>query len=248
VARNAAEIKAWLEQLEDSPAREGAARAIEAALSLEEVRGIAAQLPPSGVRTAVEEWLDGEAAQLAAARRDVETWFDDAMQRVTDTYKRRIQWFLYVIATVVVLVAGADSFRLIGNLHSDAALRAQLTAAATAVAGEPMTTTVDAETGLAVVEVNAATMATIEEAFVRLEGSLGYADIVTFDGAGRPVWNLPGDPLAALAKMVLKAMGLLLTVAAVALGAPFWFDVLKRLANLRAVGLPPGQGHPGSGG
>ena len=36
-----------------------------------------------------------------------------------------------------------------------------------------------------------------------------------------------------------KALGLLLTGAAVSPGAPFWFDLLSKVARLRASGAPP---------
>jgi hypothetical protein len=36
-----------------------------------------------------------------------------------------------------------------------------------------------------------------------------------------------------------KLVGLFLTTMAVALGAPFWFDVLKRVSNMRSTGPPP---------
>jgi hypothetical protein len=37
----------------------------------------------------------------------------------------------------------------------------------------------------------------------------------------------------------LKVLGILLTSAAVALGAPFWFDALSKLGSLRSSGPPP---------
>jgi hypothetical protein len=37
----------------------------------------------------------------------------------------------------------------------------------------------------------------------------------------------------------LKVLGLLATVAAVSLGAPFWFDLLKSLVNVRMAGEKP---------
>jgi len=37
----------------------------------------------------------------------------------------------------------------------------------------------------------------------------------------------------------LKALGLLITVGAVSQGAPFWFDLLNKIGNLRAGGRPP---------
>lgn len=37
----------------------------------------------------------------------------------------------------------------------------------------------------------------------------------------------------------LKILGLIITIAAISQGAPFWFDLLNRFTNLRAVGKPP---------
>jgi hypothetical protein len=39
----------------------------------------------------------------------------------------------------------------------------------------------------------------------------------------------------------LRVPGLVLTWAAVSLGAPFWFDILNKLVNLRQTGLPPDE-------
>jgi hypothetical protein len=42
-----------------------------------------------------------------------------------------------------------------------------------------------------------------------------------------------------VASLVKKILGLLLTTFAVSLGAPFWFDVLKKVVNLRGAGPAP---------
>jgi hypothetical protein len=39
----------------------------------------------------------------------------------------------------------------------------------------------------------------------------------------------------------LKLLGLLISIAAISQGAPFWFDLLNRVTNLRAAGRPPQQ-------
>ena len=38
---------------------------------------------------------------------------------------------------------------------------------------------------------------------------------------------------------VLAAIGVLITLGAISLGAPFWFDTLSRLARIRQTGTPP---------
>jgi hypothetical protein len=40
---------------------------------------------------------------------------------------------------------------------------------------------------------------------------------------------------------VLKCVGLLMSVLAASLGAPFWFDTLSKFVNLRGAGTPPGE-------
>jgi hypothetical protein len=40
---------------------------------------------------------------------------------------------------------------------------------------------------------------------------------------------------------LLKIAGLLITTAAISLGAPFWFDILKKLGNARSSGPAPGE-------
>jgi hypothetical protein len=47
--------------------------------------------------------------------------------------------------------------------------------------------------------------------------------------------SLPRD----LGGWALKIIGLSLTAIAVSLGAPFWFDVLNKLINIRSAGKQP---------
>jgi hypothetical protein len=57
-------------------------------------------------------------------------------------------------------------------------------------------------------------------------------------GWGGPAGGWPSG----LWDTLLKALGILITSAAVSLGAPFWFDSLSKLANLRNTGPKPSTG------
>jgi hypothetical protein len=62
--------------------------------------------------------------------------------------------------------------------------------------------------------------------------------------AGRGLQQMLSDCYAQARKQdsgawVLKAIGWLITGLAVALGAPFWFDLLNKLVNLRGSGPRP---------
>jgi hypothetical protein len=52
----------------------------------------------------------------------------------------------------------------------------------------------------------------------------------------QPEWSLSW-----LRWLGLKLLGCLMTALAVSLGAPFWFDSLGRLVNLRATGARPAR-------
>jgi hypothetical protein len=55
------------------------------------------------------------------------------------------------------------------------------------------------------------------------------------NGALAPSAPCPATPEA----WRLKLLGLLITVAAISQGAPFWFDLLNRVTNVRSTGRPP---------
>ena len=47
--------------------------------------------------------------------------------------------------------------------------------------------------------------------------------------------NLPNSA----AGITMKLLGIILSAGAAAQGAPFWFDILKRLVNIRGSGAKP---------
>src|SRR5687767_5474804 len=141
-----------------------------------------------------------------------EQWYDDAMERVSGWYKRRVQLFLVVIASLTVFVLNADSLTSARVLWRDDAVRAAVVKKAEAAAAG----TLD--------EVE------VENAVKKLDIPLGW-ELKTGDGPT----EIPNDPLAILAKF----FGLLLTVGAVMLGAPFWFDLLSKIMRVRSTGAPP---------
>lgn len=49
--------------------------------------------------------------------------------------------------------------------------------------------------------------------------------------------NMPHD----LGEWLLRIPGILISAGAISLGAPFWFDMINKLVNLRQTGLPPDE-------
>lgn len=167
---------------------------------------------------------------------NVETYFDDAMQRVSGWYKRRIQRFLFFIAIALVLLLNVDTLEMVSQITTNATLRSTLVAAATNSTDElaqvvdalrPTPTADGTETQPApATEQDAG--ATVQE---RLQALEALKDL------GLPIgWH--GLPQG-VGAWLFKLLGLTVTAIAVSFGAPFWFDLLNKLVNLRMTGKKP---------
>jgi len=177
--------------------------------------GIAAlpdDLPAKQALLAFEKEAAGD---LAALRKSVEGWYDAAMDRVSGWYKRRVQLWLVVYAVVLTVALNVDSISITRALWANGPVRQAVVAAAERGQGSELDSVAD---GVARVR---------------------NLDLpITWVGSGAPA----SDPRRAprdLGGWTLKLVGLAFSVVALSLGAPFWFDVLNKVARLRATGRPP---------
>ena len=176
----------------------------------------------------------------------IETWFNNSMDRVSGWYKRKSQVINVVLAVVVTGLANADSILIAKSLSSDPALRASLVAEAQKFSEENAAQTFS--TQVPPPDSPAAKMG-LSEAQKKVEG---YRSQIS--KLGVPLgWkaadprhpndpNEPADPRSfpddGWAR-VMKILGLLLTAIAASLGAPFWFDMLNKVMNIRSAGRAP---------
>jgi hypothetical protein len=197
---------------------------------------------------------DGDLARFQAG---VERWFNDAMERLSAVYKRIAQLIIFPTALVVTLGVNADTVQIVRALSSNAVLREAL--------AERATRTVErGGGGAAAAAPPAAPNTTRGIDSLRLQ-------LDSLRLLGLPLgWPAPPDSVkraagrgATLAFRAADAWrrlpGLLITAFAISLGAPFWFDLLNKVVNVRSAGrapeerpkrpevLPPAQG-AGAGG
>ncbi|WP_437912663.1 hypothetical protein WME73_37300 [Sorangium sp. So ce302] len=224
---------------------------------LDELKHIIRSMPPkSDLRRALATIVDSTVKDMREANIRLERWFNDAMDRAAGRYKRRAQ--LIISATALVLCVGfnADSIRLAGALSRDAVVRARLIAAAQEIAKSPPRAAPQAGG----IDQNEDIMAAIAEgsgARSRLTG----LDIEITWGVKAPehtsvpkLWNaiaaILGQGIVGWIRGVLDRLltpGILITAVAASLGAPFWFDLLNKLVNLRTVGKSPEPYEPPKG-
>jgi hypothetical protein len=246
---NAAELAAQkVESPKDLRAIEQASKSLQEALAAG--RTLAAQFPDAlgNVQNAVEALPDGHTKesllvlldktkremafvskevsagehQLERLRENLERWFDDAMDRFAGWYKRWTQQVSLIIAAILVIVVNADTIVLANRLARDNALRGSIVTAAESaiqkITADPAKSEAARQQLLADSE--------------NLNLPLGWISPKGF-AVGQTPQGFMG--------WLLKAAGLFLSVLAVSLGAPFWFDTLSKFMNVRAAGAVPSK-------
>jgi len=151
-------------------------------------------------------------------RRGVERWYDDTMERVSGWYRRRVQLVILALAIGTALVLNADTLQMAKHLWTNPSARA-------AVVNEARNEKPDSSGGKGA-------LTSLDHLPLPLGWHLASA---RHDPQGFPIYEKWSMVWALLAKLV----GLTLTAAALLLGAPFWFDVLSKIARLRNSGAPP---------
>lgn len=145
----------------------------------------------------------------------LESWFNSYMDRVSGWYKRRMHITIFWIALVVTLAGNLDSIAIVQNLIVNQQFRE--------------------------------TVVTAAEQYIE-DHPEGFQNATTFEDQIDSIKThinltrdlfLPVGPDLDRRIDLAKIAGWLLTVFAISLGAPFWFDMLNKIARLRAAGKKP---------
>lgn len=168
---------------------------------------------------------------LGHLRAGIEGWFNSSMERVSGWYKRKMQLLTIGVAVALVLMLNVDTVTIARALMSSSTLRATLVAEAEKVAqqsGAP-------EAGR--------DFATIRDQVGQLQEfglPLGWnAELQKINEQK----SVPGTTWW-LFWTLSKLFGLTLTAGAASLGAPFWFDTLRKIITIRSAGKSPAEAAP----
>ena len=186
-------------------------------------------LPDGDVKTTLLALIQNTNNDLQQAQRAIEGWFDDTMDRVSGWYKRRTQLWTLIVAGVLTIATNADTLQIARQLWTEPVLRSAVVESAKERAAQPRST-------VNVENPNPGSPANPKD-------SSGGSDVLT-------------DAESALLGQILgwkgvhgwgfldwfeRVAGWILTILAVSLGAPFWFDTLNKFVNLRSAGKSPDE-------
>ena len=199
----------------------------------------------------IEEYVGEKESKVAKARQNVEKWFDDSMDRVSGVFKRYSQGLALIIGFVIALILNVDSVDLTLYLWREPTIRQAL--AENAAMFELPQDDLEANPEAALQNFRnqfVGLSLPIGWGFTRVATSSFYDDNCQLFPTEGQSFGLPvvGSTLCITppnsnnqANLGIKILGILLTALAARQGAPFWFDILKRVVNLRGTGTNPAE-------
>jgi hypothetical protein len=155
----------------------------------------------------IEDQTGDAIASITEARTRVESWFDNSMERLGGAYKRRLQVVALVVGISVAAILNADTGAIVTTLWKDPAIRQAIAAQANDLQAS------DAQPGETP---SVEDIAKNVEALNALSLPIGWS-----------AKNMPTDANG----WASKVFGIFLSGMAAAQGAPYWFDLMRKLLS-----------------
>jgi hypothetical protein len=187
---------------------------------------------------------------LQVLRTNIETWFNDSMDRLSGRYKRKAQWTAFAVGLVIAVVLNVDTINISNQLWREPIVRQAISANATQLI---------AQSGQANPPAITDVVLALQDQFLRVSLPVGWVFADQSALAGMTCSMVPGGgstfglawgggclrpvdtPLASTGWIwsVTKIAGLLMTGIATTQGSSFWFDLLVKIVNVRGAGIKP---------
>jgi hypothetical protein len=174
-----------------------------------------------------ESKVESTEEDINKLRQEVEVWFDRSMDRASGVYKRNAKGVALIIGFFLAVVANADTLHIVSRLSRDSAIRTTITQNA----GEIVTYTGNSSIK-DLIDLRNAT----NDALSEIALPLGWTPANLEQQTG---WAAEEQNPFPYIKLIRMIPGWILSGIAIAMGAPFWFDLLSKVVNVRNVGKPP---------
>jgi len=186
-------------------------------------------LPNDDLKKVLTQFMEETNHDIDQFRGKVKKWYNNVMDRASGWYKRYTQKILVGVGFCIAILFNADTIAIYERLESDPeTLQKVLTLAEDYVNGN--------EEGTTALAVDPSSE--FEESLAKLE-SLVNDQIETVKSPLGLGWkNVVWSEVTWL-DVLTKALGWIVTALAISLGAPFWFDLLRKLVNIRSSGNKP---------
>ncbi|MGB7441869.1 MAG: hypothetical protein WA919_12430 [Coleofasciculaceae cyanobacterium] len=172
--------------------------------------------------------------QVQQLEREIANWFDSSMARVSGVYTRNAKGVALLIGLVIALAANADTVYIVKSLANEQTIRSTVTQVADQIV---------APNSEALSCLNAAENK--EQALKCTTDIRDEVNLILNDISPLPIgWNL-SEPFKKqfgifnFQSLGEALIGWILSGVAIAMGAPFWFEILSKVINVRNAGKKP---------
>ncbi len=198
-------------------------------------------------------------SEMELVRTNIEDWFNNSMNRLTGWYKRRCLITTLFLGILLAVTVNVDSINLVGRLWREPDLRIAILNNIESILTQNNTTTLDV-----------GQISNIEQQFTDISLPVGWlgspvslkSDQGTnlsgacslfpqqeneiyglfISGECYPIINSP--QVTDLTGWLIKLAGIFISGIAASPGASFWFDMLKKIINVRLTGIKPSELSP----
>jgi hypothetical protein len=165
-------------------------------------------------------------------RTNTENWFNDVMGQTSNWYKIRAQWLAFWIGLILAVTLNIDTIQIAQKLWQEPTARAVLVAQAQAEAlNDAPSQSISFETAKNLNIPVGWTTTPMDNKRCGIVGIIENRFVIRSAGECLAVTSLPAFNNGW--GIIVKLFGYLLSAAAAAQGAPFWFDILRKMVGVK---------------
>lgn len=168
-------------------------------------------------------YLSDLESDVKSFNQEIEVWFNRGMDRASGVYKRNAKAVALLIGFGIAISLNADSLHMLDRLSRDPAIRSAIGEAAEQVATQnPDAASIDQLEDQ------------VDSVLSDLPIPIGYSEaVLEKQREAQAAWFIPFIPR--------KFVGWFITGFAISMGSSFWFNLLKRVINVKNTGKEEGS-------
>ena len=201
-------------------------------ITLDAIRAGVQQLPAGQTREVLSAFVRDAEGSTERFKQDLQLWYQEVMNQATGWYKTRVQYALFGIGLVISILFNADTFQVAQKLSIDPEARREIIAQAYAYIEreeERRSDSVQMRTMVDPLEQQVRELIDEELTMASTALGIGWTKAPPINLKSMAWWRFASQSF----------LGWVVTAFAITLGAPFWFDLLKRVMNIRAAAKKP---------
>jgi len=189
---------------------------------------------------------EDDARTMENAKAGFKVHYDEIMDRCTDWYKRSVHISLIAIGMVIAIAFDADTFKIFKSLTANPNDRQELMQLAESFVSNnkivdytpaPLdSNATDSSKLVRVSELTNLVDSILVNEIQKIPAPLGLGWNPTYT---EQLATAEQNGRSAVLFFLIKLFGWFITALAVSLGAPFWFDLLQKVINIRNAGVRP---------